>query len=131
MKRAVFFSYNTDNPQINYISLNARYSELFSGWKNILLAMIFLLGSPPFPHLRCPIGGLTSLTSCPRVLFILNIKGGSTRKICFVIMTSVLKIVIWIASKNICRKTMTTKIWSWKLDKCSGIIKPCLHAYFI
>ena len=51
----------------------------FSGWKNTLLAMIFLLGSPPFPHLRCPIGGLTSLTSCPRVLFILNIKGGSTR----------------------------------------------------
>ena len=51
----------------------------FSGWKNTLLAMIFLLGSPPFPHLRCPIGGLISLTSCPRVLFILNIKGGSTR----------------------------------------------------
>ena len=83
-------------------------SELFS---RIAYPLLMISPSDPslFLHLRQPIGRTTSLTSCPRVLFILNIKGGSTRTMYFIIMTSVLKIVIWITSKNICRKTMTTK----------------------
>ena len=97
---AVFYLYSTGNPQIYCVSLNDCYIELLFRIVKSLLAMIFLLGSSLFLLLRQPIGRTTSLTSCPRVLFILNIKGGSTRTIYFIIMTSVLKIVACITSKR-------------------------------
>ena len=155
MKRAVFLSYNTDNPQINCISLNDRYSELFSGRKKLPSGDDFSFRFAPFS---------SSSLSNWRAHFFDVISSGSIyfkhqrgfnpeymfrhHDVSFKIVIWIaskrfnpkymfrhhdvsFKIVIWIASKNICRKTMTTKIWSWKLDKCSGIIKPCLHAYFI
>ena len=46
-------------------------------------------------------------------------------------MTSPLKIVVGLTSKNKYRKNMTIKIWLWKLDKCLGLLKSCLHVWFM
>ena len=34
-------------------------------------------------------------------------------------------------SKENTEKSWLTKIWLWNLDKCSRLMKSCLHAYFI
>ena len=44
-------------------------------------------------------------------------------------MTSPLKLVTGLTSKNKCRKTMTIKRWLWNLDKCSRLKKSCLHVW--
>ena len=99
-----------------------------------LLPMIFVCCGSPFPSFDLrfvdQLGSEIHLRHVRNSFYIQNIKGFNPNyKYHHYDIT--LKIVIGSISKEKCRKIMTIKIWLWNLDKCSRLIKPCLHVQFI
>ena len=120
-RKAIFFSENTDNPQINCISLNDCYSELFFRMEKTLLSMV-LWSAVCHPFLHLTWGSSTNRVAQTTdvmfaILVLINTSNGLTRITNFIIMTSLLIIVTKQTSKEKYRKIMTIKIWSWNLDK--------------
>ena len=121
-----------NNPRKNCISWKDCFSELFSGMTVFLLLIyLFVRFGSAFPLFDLSFVNQLGVTLYWRhvrtSIYNHEIKGFNPNYI-YHHCDITLKIVIGSTSKEKYRKIMTIKIWLWNLDKCSRLIKSCLHA---
>ena len=97
---------------------------------SFLLVMVFVSSGSPFPSFDLTfvdqLGDAIHSFHIFGSIYNQNIKGFNPNYL-FHHHDITLKIVIGLTTKGKYRKVMTIKIRLWNLDKCSRLIKSCLH----